>query len=298
MNFVMILLYIFLIYMIIRTILLQKANKRLRGIIDLVKMIDDEQGFLTRAQEEIDAAPTEEMKTKYQVLKLWGLATYGHMDEYDELLPEINTALLFQSKQQNDDSLFYMLLAIPNILQVNRDSERADALIAKVESEVENAGSRMDVKLAHACNDAYFDRNDKGMDYFRKLMDGDYEGEVYAKNLISLYKEIVGTMLYKAYTITPPEDSTEIDEARSLAEAYNETRIGTTWLKNIGVVLESEENQDTDTEENTDSRETADQKETSAADTDTAEPAEEKNPEESVSSESESGDVFTEENKE
>lgn len=248
--------FIIMIILIVQMIAQAKANKTIQPIINLIRKIDDRDAFLEGCDSGIAKAKSEMEKTKYQVLKLWGLSTYGMYEEYDELLPQVNTAaLLGNKKAPNDDSLFYMVLAIPNILQKNHDEERADALLAKVKNEVSGAERRLDYQVGMACLDAYFDRNDKGVSFFEGVMDGDYGDYDYQKNLISLYKEVVAAMLYKHYSVTG--ESEKLEDVKPMAESFNETRIGETWLKNIGAEMpseteeEDEENSSDETEENT-----------------------------------------------
>lgn len=276
-----------MIVLIVQMVRQMNANKAVQPVVNLIRKIDDQEEFLKGADEGIAGAKNEMQKTKFQILKLWGLATYGMYEEYDALLPEIHTNTLMGNKQApNDDSLFYMVLAIPNILQKDHQMEKADALLARIKEDIEGAENRLDYQIGLACNDAYADRNDKGVSFFEKVMDGDYGEYEYQKNLISLYKETVSAMLYKHYMVINDQD--KVQDVLPLVESYNETRIGETWLKNIGASLPEEEEKEEETSEETEESTESEEQEDSA----------EHASEETSDGLSASGDSFADETKE
>ena len=266
MNLFSLVCFILIIVMMVQILRQSAANKKISKVVEVIRKIDDEQAFMTAVEESITASKSEMEKTKYDVLKCWGLTTYGHYDEYDAFVNTFDLKNLFGDKNNpNDDSLFYMVLAIPNIMGKDHEMARADALLAKVKKEVPDAERRLDYQIGVACVDAYFDRNDKGVGFFEKVMDGDYGDYDYAKNLISLYKEVVATMLYKYYSLRGEDEKAA--DVLDLAESYQETRIGDTWIHNIGLTLPSSDEED----ENDEAGETSDETENETAeDTDTA----------------------------
>jgi hypothetical protein len=291
-----------MIVLIVKMFQQNKVNRQLAPIIELIHKIDDEDAFLKGCEDGIARAKTDVEKTKYQVLQLWGLTKYGRYDEYDEKVREVNLAVLINKQNPNDDSLFYMILAIPNIMQKDHEEERCDALLKKVKDEVPDAEKRLDYQIGMACLDAYFNRGDKGVAFFESVMEGNYGEYEYAKNLISLYKEIVGTMLYRYYTLTDQKDNSE--DVLPMAESFMETRIGETWLQNIGVKLPDGTEEEEQAEDQDDSAEES-EKETETEEAEEEEETEESGSGEDKEEETEAGDdmsstgsSFADENKE
>ena len=131
--------------------------------------------------------------------------------------------------------LFYLLLAIPNILQADGRWEEVKKLEEKTENNKEEYEKRLDYQIAVNCLKYYRNEEDKGFAFFESVMEGNYETYFYNRQLIGLYKEVVAAMLLKQYE--EKGDNEHYDEMKSICEQYMQTRIGDMWLKNMGIVL-------------------------------------------------------------
>lgn len=235
MDIFLILLYAVMIYMIFRMLAMRKVNKKMSKLIDLVKVLEDREAFMTKADENIEAAATDEERTKFQILKLWGLCYHKEYENYERLLDEINPSVLIASKSTNDDSFFYLLLAVPNILQADERWDELKKLEEKTENNREEFEKRLDYQISVHCLKYYRNEDDKGFAFFESVMEGNYGEYFYNRQLIGLYKETVATMLIKEYE--NKGDMEHYDEMKSICEQYQQTRIGDMWLKNMGIIL-------------------------------------------------------------
>ena len=130
------LLYVLLIYMIINLVVQKRAGGRINRVVEVIKLIEDKDAFLQKAQEEIDASKTNEDKTKFEILKLWGEVYHQEYTEFDEIVSSLNLeCLLANKKMNNDDSFFYYLLAIPNLLQADGQMDKIHTMMDKVNTE-------------------------------------------------------------------------------------------------------------------------------------------------------------------
>ena len=236
MSILNILLYIILIYFIIKMMFQKKATKRISKVVDLIKLVENEEEYINKAQEEINAATTVEEKTRFEVLKLWGEVYHLDYSEFDSLVENMDLdSLLNNSKQNNDDSYFYYFLAIPNLLQADNQIDKIHTLMNKVGDTYKN---RLDYALAVACNKYYENSEDKGKQFFENLLEGNYEEYTYYRQLIGLYKQIAGTMLTMIYKDV---DLAKYEEMYDLAKSFYETRIGTKWINNIHLEMNAED---------------------------------------------------------
>ncbi len=287
MRLFQILIYILLFSMLFRMFNMKKNNGNLSKFIELVKLVNDEEAFLTKSQEEIEASQTEEERTKFQVLRLWGIAQHKRYDEldFDGLMQEIELKHLYEAnKMNNDDTLFYYFLAIPNILYHDQMPERIDALFSRLEDQLDSFESRLDYNIGKACKQYFEGNQETAVAFFEKVMEGDYGEFSYAKQLIGLYKETVAIMLLKYYQDQNNEE--KFKEYEALGAEYYTTRIGGNMISNIGLVIPGVTNVGVTA---VDSEETAD-----IIDAEVEEHEEEKEEKEiSVEEESETGTSFT-----
>ncbi len=253
-----ILLYILMLFLIFRLFAQRRQNVNMSKFIELVKLVNNEEEFLRKSQEEIDASETDEERTKFQVLRLWGIAQHARYDEFDfdGLLQDIELKYLFEnSKMNNDDTLFYFFLAIPNILYRDQETEKMAAMFDKMEDYLPQFENRLDYEIGKANREFYEGDQEKAVVFYEKVMEGDYGEYTYSKQLIGLYKETVAIMLLKYYQDNGNDE--KFKEYESLGAEYYTTRIGGNMIKNINLVIpgvtnvsvtdvSADENEDTD----------------------------------------------------
>ena len=237
MPILLLLLYIIIIVMLFKTFAMRKQNKKMNKIVDLIKILETGDEYFAKADEYISTAASDEEKTKFQVLKLWGLSYHKKYEEFLKLLEQIDVKALVPNANDphNDDSFFYLVLAIPNILQADDRWEEIDALQEKINANIDLFENRLDYAIGQNCIKYYKNEEDKGFVFFEKVMDGEYGGLRYDRQLIGLYKQTVAVMLLQQYEAR--NDMEHYDEMKCMCENYRQTRIGEMWLTNMGIVL-------------------------------------------------------------
>lgn len=231
MDIFLLVLYAILIYMIVRMFAMRRTNQKMNKVIELVKLLEDENAFMEKADGYIQNASGDEERTKFQILKLWGICYHGRYDEYTDMLSEIHPEYLLGTKNSNDDSFFYLFLAIPNILQAAGKWEELDAVITKTDEHRNVFEKRLDYQIAENCILYYKNEKDRGFSFFEAVMEGSYEEYSYNRQLIGLYKQTVASMLVGQYE--ERGDREHYDEMKSIADEFRETRIGEMWISNL-----------------------------------------------------------------
>ena len=113
------------VFMMYRVIMLNGRNKKAKAVIDIVNSVEDVQLFHEKTEAMINGKD-QEFSVKAQVLKLWGMAYHNQYRNFDEVLDQIDVDAVIKVKrgrtdiEQNEDTFFYLYLAIGNILEGNR----------------------------------------------------------------------------------------------------------------------------------------------------------------------------------
>ena len=114
-----------------------------------------------------------------------------------------------KSIDTNEDSFFYLYLAIPNVLHhVGRDDLRNN-MHAKLQPYEELLGNQLAKALSDQFDKYYDSVEDRGQAFFEKLLEGDYEGYIYSRTMIGIYKNLANATLYKIY-----QDQAKFDQTR------------------------------------------------------------------------------------
>lgn len=236
-----ILLYVMLFYFLFRMLITGSANKRVNKVVELIKLLDKEEEFVERANLEIEAAKTQDERTKFQILKVWGKVYHKDYTDFTEDMDAIDLSTLIENtKMNNDDSFFYYFLAIPNGLQADGEFEKIEYLFSKTEEKKDLYVHRLDYALGLACNKNYRKQEDEGREFFENLMNGDYGEYTYSRQLIGLYKQIAGSMLVPFYENdyaldSSEENATKLKEMQDVEASFQQVHIGEIWLRNIGL---------------------------------------------------------------
>ena len=239
-----IILYGLLIFMIFRTISLSKRSKKSKQLIEALQYADDANQFFPKIDEAIASQEDIEYQTKAKILKLWGMAYHNQVEDFKPLLDEISLDALFKQErgitsiQMNEDSFFYLLLAIPNLLQAKDNMELIDVINEKVQPYQDVLQNQIVYALSQECNKFYKHEDDCGETFYNKLLDGDYGEYSYSKNMIGLYKAIASANLAKLYEETNPE---KYQEQMDMVETFNQMSVGARWIQCIGLELKEEE---------------------------------------------------------
>ncbi|NCB32264.1 MAG: hypothetical protein EOM64_00025 [Erysipelotrichia bacterium] len=255
MNWVMIIPLAIMAYMIIKIISLSKRNKlnrRMLNVLDTFSNDPEGREFYEKCDEYLSTETNVEYLNKVRVLRLWADAFHGRNEDFAKDLESIDlTALIIgdgkgkngNQIEMNEDSFFYLYLAIPNRLYFRGDKEDAAMHYAKLETIEDQMSSRLVSNISCSCRKYYEQTDDHGAEFFRKVMDGDYGEYSYSKELIGIYKNTVSSMLAR---IALDEDNKEafglqVPELRSFAKS----NLGRRFLKELNVVLPEEEEAET-----------------------------------------------------
>jgi len=247
-----IVLYIILAVMLVRTFLLSKRNKKNQELMLLVRELDDEQSFFDKIDEYINTIDDAEFAEKAKVIRLWGVCFHGRYERFEKALDSLQLEPIVSSKNgrsitPNEDSFFYLCLAIPQQLLVDGRNEDLELLKEKMSS----ISDLLDGQLVEAINEQlepfYTKTGDRGRAFFEKVMDGDYGEYTYSKNLIGLYKDIICVMLAKLYE---EEGNTEkYEEVLPTVQSFMDSRVGNKWVKGVGLNIELPKDEEEESDE-------------------------------------------------
>lgn len=284
MNLILNLLLIaFSVYMFYRVFQLSGRGRLNKEMLKILDKMDDRDAFFANADEFINVSKDPEYGQKVRVLRLWGDVFYERDEEFKEHLEDLNIDILLQPTKKNqgfannEDSFFYLYMAIPNRLNYRGRNDLRRIHEEKIAAYAEVNGDTL-LKAIHDENRKFYDRtDDRGQAFIKQLLAGEYAGYRYSKQLIGLYKNCEEAILAAQYR---DEGNTEGYE-ECLKDIHNfatNTRLGMRWLKELHIELPKEEEEEPE-ETETESAETAEAEavETEAVETEEpAAPAEEK----------------------
>lgn len=242
-RFVTIAMYIAMAYLVIKMFISSKRNGKNKMIIDAVRLINEKEVFFNRVDQLISTVNDPEFANKGRVLKLWGCAYHQDFSEFDTTLQDLNIDSLIEDKKgvksidTNEDSFFYLYLAIPNVLHhVGRDALRT-TMHAKLQPYEELLGNQLTKALSDQFDKYYDSVDDRGQTFFEKLLEGDYEGYIYSRTMIGIYKNLANATLYKIYQDQAKFD--QLEDMKPMLEKFAETGVGKRWIQSLDITLDS-----------------------------------------------------------
>ena len=242
-RFVTIAMYIAIAYLVIKMFISSKRNGKNKMIIDAVRLINEKEVFFNRVDQLISTVNDPEFANKGRVLKLWGCAYHQDFSEFDSTLQDLDIDSLIEDKKgvksidTNEDSFFYLYLAIPNVLHhVGRDDLRT-TMHAKLQPYEELLGNQLTKALSDQFDKYYDSVDDRGQTFFEKLLEGDYEGYIYSRTMIGIYKNLANATLYKIYQDQAKFD--QLEDMKPMLEKFAETGVGKRWIQSLDITLDS-----------------------------------------------------------
>ena len=242
-RFVTIAMYIAMAYLVIKMFISSKRNGKNKMIIDAVRLINEKEVFFNRVDQLISTVNDPEFANKGRVLKLWGCAYHQDFSEFDSTLQDLDIDSLIEDKKgvksidTNEDSFFYLYLAIPNVLHhVGRDDLRT-TMHAKLQPYEELLGNQLTKALSDQFDKYYDSVDDRGQTFFEKLLEGDYEGYIYSRTMIGIYKKLANATLYKIYQDQAKFD--QLEDMKPMLEKVAETGVGKRWIQSLDITLDS-----------------------------------------------------------
>lgn len=242
-RFVTIAMYIAMAYLVIKMFISSKRNGKNKMIVDAVRLINEKEVFFNRVDQLISTVNDPEFANKGRVLKLWGCAYHQDFSEFDSTLQDLDIDSLIEDKKgvksidTNEDSFFYLYLAIPNVLHhVGRDDLRT-TMHAKLQPYEELLGNQLTKALSDQFDKYYDSVDDRGQTFFEKLLEGDYEGYIYSRTMIGIYKNLANATLYKIYQDQAKFD--QLEDMKPMLEKFAETGVGKRWIQSLDITLDS-----------------------------------------------------------
>ena len=272
-------------YMLYRIFMLTGRQKSNRKMLEILDQFDDEQRFFESADQFIETGKDAEFVQKVSVLRLWGDTFYEKDEDFKKHLEELNIDTLLNPDgkkkgfSQNEDSFFYLYMAIPNRLNY-RKAEGFRKLLDEKLAACDEANAKVLLKKIYEENKKYYENtDDRGRAFMESFLEGEYGGYKYSKQLIGLYKNCEEALLAKMYE---EENNTErLEECMEEIKTFGtKTRLGIRWLKEVGLSYPEEPEEDEDTDAEEDEAETEETETTAETEPEETAEAEEKEPEE------------------
>ncbi|MBW9212510.1 MULTISPECIES: hypothetical protein [Terrabacteria group] len=255
-KFLNIAIWVLIGYFIVRIFQTSRKNTKTKGLIEVIRYVDDEATFNDKIAilEDQFRDKNVEYFQKTEVLKLWGTLNHGRTGSYTSILENIQVKQLVNydkgaSVGSNEDSFFYLYLSIPNLLYGLNELDLMNELFRKLEPITEQLPSEMVVQLGLQVKKYYQRQEDLGKAFYQSILEGDYETLKYSKNMISVYKSICSSLLAKI-----AQDENDIVTQDTHAEEiqhFASFSVGQRFLKNLGFRLpkEKEEEKEEPTEQ-------------------------------------------------
>jgi len=235
--------YFAIAYLVIKMFISSKRNGKNKMIIDTVRLINEKDMFFNRVDQLISTVNDPEFANKGRVLKLWGCAYHQDFSEFDSTLQELDIDSLIEDKKgvksidTNEDSFFYLYLAIPNVLHhVGRDDLRT-TMHVKLQPYEEILENQLSKVLSDQLDKYYDSVDDRGQTFFEKLLEGDYEGYIYSRTMIGIYKNLANATLYKIYQDQAKFE--QLEEMKPMLEQFAQTGVGKRWIQSLDITLDN-----------------------------------------------------------
>lgn len=235
-----VMMYALMIYLIIRMFTMNKSVNKRRRVITVINQIQDKDAFFAAADDLIANAEDSIIETKTKIIKLWGMVYHNDFTGFEDLLAQIDLNALFTTKkgalsiEENEDSFFYFLLAIPNMLYGNGENELRKLVEKKIHEYDEVLNGQLTKAVSDHCTLFYDKTEDLGEEFFRSVSAGEYPGYRYSRQLIGLYKNICDTMMCKILQ----DRGDDISEYEGYAQGFANSGVGKRWISAIDLKIE------------------------------------------------------------
>lgn len=254
-RYVNYILYGVMIFLIIRIIMMQRRTKKNQELIEAVQSVNDEDVFFDKIDtliKHLEDKKEEEFIVKAKIVKLWGLVYHNKFDEFEKLLPEIDANKLIVQKEGkpvdielNEDSFFYLYIAIPEMLEAKNRTDLRKKLEAKTAEYDSLLNMHLVKAISYSLRKYYNHEGDRGLSFYEKVLSGDYGEYTYAKSLIGMYKSILNAQAAKLYL--EKNDQEKFNNCMELLRDFKETSVGLRWLNDLGLtsyIKDEEEEED------------------------------------------------------
>jgi hypothetical protein len=235
-------------YLMIRMISLSKRNalnRKMLNVLDTFNSDQEGKEFFERCDSFLATETDIEFLNKVRVLRLWGDVYHDRREDFRRDLEQLDLSKLIMKTEKgktnielNEDSFFYLYLAIPNRFFYSHDTEDAALFQEKMETIRSEMGNRLVVAVGDA-NRAFYEKGgDTSRDFYKKLLDGDYGEYSYAKEMIGIYKNIASCMA--ARIALNLNDQADYDEYVPDLKNFAKSNLGRRYEMELGITLPEE----------------------------------------------------------
>ncbi len=252
---------ILLLVLIVLTILMSMNNiKRLKQYrkdktyIDIyTKILRDTDGAYDELVNYIGSENDACLKTKSELIKLYeDIKDDKDLSEFDEIdfVKDIFYDGEVFSKDRvtlNSEVFIWFILILSRARNLSM-MDVMDNLYNKVSKYEENLNAYIEYQVFKASYNVLLEKNEDGVSFLKKLLNGEYTEYTYDKNLIGIYKKIAACLLCYAGEIVEESDE-------DLIKDFTTTLIGNRFTKDLGIyekyspMVEDEKNAEETAEE-------------------------------------------------
>lgn len=252
---------ILLLVLIVLTILMSMNNiKRLKQYrkdktyIDIyTKILRDTDGAYDELVNYIGSENDACLKTKSELIKLYeDIKDDKDLSEFDEIdfVKDIFYDGEVFSKDRvtlNSEVFIWFILILSRARNLSM-MDVMDNLYNKVSKYEENLNTYIEYQVFKASYNVLLEKNEDGVSFLKKLLNGEYTEYTYDKNLIGIYKKIAACLLCYAGEIVEESDE-------DLIKDFTTTLIGNRFTKDLGIyekyspMVEDEKNAEETAEE-------------------------------------------------
>ena len=232
---------VLLLVLIVLTILMSMNNiKRLKQYrkdktyIDIyTKILRDTDGAYDELVNYIGSENDTCLKTKSELIKLYeDIKDDKDLSEFDEIdfVKDIFYDGEVFSKDRvtlNSEVFIWFILILSRARNLSM-MDVMDNLYNKVSKYEENLNTYIEYQVFKASYNVLLEKNEDGVSFLKKLLNGEYTEYTYDKNLIGIYKKIAACLLCYAGEIVEESDE-------DLIKDFTTTLIGNRFTKDLGI---------------------------------------------------------------
>ncbi len=209
-----------------------KLNKNYVNTFNAIFKEDNENPYQDIARY-VDEVDNIEFKNKGRIFKLFFELKEGY--NYENTLSELDFKELFYEKEKvdnqkigyNSDTFVWLVVLLAKAYKCEK-MDVIDALMEKMQAHEEILKNRVEYQLCLSAAKSLKKEDDLGMEFLKKLIEGEYADYQYDTRLIGLYKKIATALL--AF------DSQELDDyEKNDVKLLCNSLVGTFILQDLGL---------------------------------------------------------------
>lgn len=227
-------------YLIIKMLKMSKRNGLNRKMLAVLDCFADEEEFFSQADLFIENEKNQEFVNKTRVLRIWGDVRYERDEDLkkDLELLDLDALLMREDKKEdhlslNEDSFFYLYIAIPNRLYYRGRMDLLEVVDQKLNTIQEDMKDMLVYNMKVQAMKYYEHRDDEGKKFFNDLLAGDYGDYKYTKQLIGIYKNVGNALL--ARIALDHEDAVAYSECIGMLESFETSPLGQRFLQELDI---------------------------------------------------------------